>query len=723
MLYRAPGEGGWVAAALRRFACSGMMTLVLLAIVPASDAQTAPLVERVGVEIVEVPVTVVDRDGQPVRGLTAADFRVFDDGEPAEIAFFEIVDRERLDLESSAGRRNLHPVAKRHFVLLFDLTNSLPGSIARVRSSAQQFVRESLDPSDVASIVTYSLEHGFRFVTSFTSNRDLLVDAIETLGHPKYFKVGDPLLLSAAAGGPTSANAASLANRSVIDSEIIAYFQDLQRRLDQFDAEYRRGRLEANLDGLGELARLLDGVRGTKQVILLTEGFDARLIHGRDGSVDEAVQEADNVMAGQVWKADFDTRYGFVSAKKHLDEMAELFRRSDVVLHAIDIRGLRSDVNPRTGYAKASNESLFLMAEPTGGEVFRNSNDMSENFERLVRRQEVTYVLGFRARPTGNPGSFHELRVELGDGARGSRVRHRAGYYEQAPMSELQRTLSTADIVLNDLSRDEIEVDTLVVPFPSDDERNLTVVISEIDGASLLHGVEGDRFDADLFLYAFDETDAVVDYRHQNIQLDLAVAGEAVRRGGLKFYGALRLPPGTYAVKTLVRTAYGDRIGFERDDITVSTATEATLLPPLLFEDEGAWVMVKAQPRSREELPYPFHVAEESFVPAVTPRLDPESTYRVALFAYNHDFTQDPIRAGVRGLGGEADSTSLRVIGHQPHDSDGPGKLLLALDTAGLAEGSYHLDVAIGSEGDAATRTTLPFSIGRSTSESGPADQ
>ena len=40
--------------------------------------------------------------------------------------------------------------------------------------------------------------------------------------------------------------------------------------------------------------------------------------------VEETQQETDDVLAGRVWRADFDSRYGFVSAKKHLDKMAEL---------------------------------------------------------------------------------------------------------------------------------------------------------------------------------------------------------------------------------------------------------------------------------------------------------------------------------------------------------------------------------------------------------------
>ncbi len=67
---------------------------------------------------VEVPVNVVDRDGSPVRGLTAADFEVFDDGEPQKVSSFEVVDLKTLDDQAaprpgktpSTGRRPCAPV-------------------------------------------------------------------------------------------------------------------------------------------------------------------------------------------------------------------------------------------------------------------------------------------------------------------------------------------------------------------------------------------------------------------------------------------------------------------------------------------------------------------------------------------------------------------------------------------------------------------------------------
>src|SRR4051794_28963971 len=87
---------------------------------PASGGQApSPVRDNVTVSVVEVPVTVVDRDGKPVRGLTAANFRIVDEGKKRPLASFDAVDFA--SLESLTATSPLNPAARRNFMLLFDL--------------------------------------------------------------------------------------------------------------------------------------------------------------------------------------------------------------------------------------------------------------------------------------------------------------------------------------------------------------------------------------------------------------------------------------------------------------------------------------------------------------------------------------------------------------------------------------------------------------------------
>src|SRR5207248_1130962 len=82
---------------------------------PSAEAGD-PLKETVTVSVVEVPVTVVDRDGNPIRGLTAANFRLFDEGKEHAITAFDSVDFASLD--SLTATSPLNPAARRNFMLL-----------------------------------------------------------------------------------------------------------------------------------------------------------------------------------------------------------------------------------------------------------------------------------------------------------------------------------------------------------------------------------------------------------------------------------------------------------------------------------------------------------------------------------------------------------------------------------------------------------------------------
>jgi hypothetical protein len=79
-----------------------------------------------------------------------------------------------------------------------------------------------------------------------------------------------------------------------------------------------------------------------------------------------------------------------------------------------DIRGLRVTHDVQNGERNQSNEGLFLLSQSTGGDVFHNSNDLRDDFSRLVRQQDVTYVLAFRGTATA-PGKYHDVKVKLVD--------------------------------------------------------------------------------------------------------------------------------------------------------------------------------------------------------------------------------------------------------------------------------------------------------------------
>lgn len=643
--------------------------------------------ETVTVSLIEVPVTVADESGEPVRDLTANDFVLYDDGIEQEIEYFEAIDvatavaQERRD-------PNVRSIPRLHVLLLFDLSNSNPANLTRARAAAVDFVRQGLDDGALAAVATFSYEGGVKILTSFTRNERLLELAIESLGSPRYFRVADPLLLSASAPG-SGTGSGGAQGVSAAGDEAVAIAQEFDRINNQLNNEYNRMRLEVQLDTLGNLARLMSGVSGRKQVILLSEGFEPKLIQGRQLSSGESVGQMETIARGEIWRIDSDERWGYSSAKEILKKMGELFRKSDVVLHAVDISGVRSYVDARDGFAPKSNEALHLLTEPTGGQVFKNTNHLADNLERVMSQQRHIYLLAFR--PTRSTGEFHDLQVRV-RGRSGLRITHREGYFE--PSEEQESRLTMADILINDIPLNEVDLDTLAVPFFIEGSEAIVPVIVEIDGKDLLAVSAGEKFNAELFVYAFEQ-DEVVDYRHQILEIDPAVAADKLADGGIKYYGVLRLPPGNFAIKSLLQISGTTAGGFERFDVDLRE-DRAYLSPPVLLDQTDRWIMVRSSDRTEIESRYPFVFSEDSFIPAARAVVDRTTEEPVIIYSRGIEWPKARIRGGVRGLDGRSREVDVTLAAFDPGKGPiGMDMVTLQLDLGGMAPDDYIVDLEV----------------------------
>jgi len=563
--------------------------------------------ETINVSVVEVPVTVVDRGGAPVRGLTAANFELLDGGQKRAITSFDVVDFA--SPESLKAASPLNPAARRTYLLLFDLSFSSPKSLTKAQGAARSLLATGIGKRDLVAVGTIDIEHGFRLLTSFTTDRNLLRSAI---GNPGTFRAADPLQI---AGNPIAAEPRAPPAASANSSAAAEALHDTLARGAVTDDNYKRQRIDKQLAMLSGLARTLRAVPGRKDVVLLSEGFDPRLVQGRGGKATrEQAAENDAAAHGELWNIDADSRFGNSASVSNLDRMAQMFRRSDVVLSAIDIQGLRVQ-NDENGARANSNEGLSLLSNPTGGTVFKNSNDLRSDLDRLLRAQEVVYVLGFPA-PTSAPGKYHELKVKLVEVAGGARAVHRAGYYEAGGETAIERTLTNAEIILNDLPTRDLHVAALAAAFPTKSANAQVPVILEIDGDDLIAGAKGNVANAEIFVYAFDADGIVRDSLVQRMNLDMTKVAAKLKGSGIKYYGTLSLPEGTYAVRSLVQIAETSRKGYARADVIVPGERDVAVSQPFFFEDPGRWFMIKGGSHDATNSAYPFEVNGETFIPS-----------------------------------------------------------------------------------------------------------
>ncbi|HEX2120989.1 MAG TPA: VWA domain-containing protein, partial [Thermoanaerobaculia bacterium] len=598
------------------------------------------------------------------------------------------------------------PVATRHFLLLFDLANSSPGTIGRASEAAKQFVDTQLGERDLGAVAIFTAESGAKMITGFTRNRTLLANAIETLGHPKYFKVTDPLMISAAMAGKEGGGQGGTGEgREKAIAEMVA---ETNRAAANLHSTEMKNRLKIQLQNMGMVARTLDRLKGQKQIILLSEGFDSRLVTGRDElSFEKTREENDATLSGEIWNVDSEKRYGNTAAGTDISQMADLFKRSDVVLHALDIKGLRTNVDASAGVQRSSNESLSLLTRPTGGTVFKNTNELSSNFGRMLKQQEVVYLLGFNARSTGKPGKFHELRVK----SKAGRVSHRAGYYETGgKVSELEKTLSLGEVLMTDAAVNDVGLTVAATPLPGPGGKARVPVVVEIPGDRLLEGISSDKANANLYLYAFDEKNQVVDFMQQSISLDLAQVGDRVRGSGVRYFGTLRLPPGKYAVKALTRVEQTGRTGFFRSDLTVPAFDSAVVLPPLLFVEPENWIMLTGSTRG-DDYAYPFSTGEAKFIPRRSGSLTPSADHKLALFLYRVPLENLEVIPEVVTNGSATATDKVKLLGRTAADDRGGVKLLFNFKPEGIPAGAHELRFTVKSKDGNSSVVTIPFRV------------
>jgi VWFA-related protein len=666
---------------------------ILVAGLAGAAAVLAQVRETVNVSVVEVPVTVVDSSGNPVRGLTAANFELYDNGQKRDITGFDAIDFASTQTVGAMSPQN--PNARRQFMLLFDLGYASPNGLSRSQEAARKFVTESVQPKDLVAVATIEPDRGFRLITAFTTDRALIASAI---ADPRAYRGADPLQIAnnTEAFKPTEESSPS-AGGDKGASIAVAEQIETANRLQRMNEDAVRARVDREVDALGALAKMLRAVPGRKQVILLSEGFDPKYLEGRDARASQdAARENDQVLHGQAYNVDQDQRYGNTTSQKGLDQMAQYFRHSDVVLHAIDIQGVRVQNNVQTGASMNSNAALFILARPTGGEVFQNANDMKTNLDKMLHQQEVVYVLSFQA-PTQKPGTFHNLKVKLVNVSGGARASNREGYYEGGGETAQERTLSNAEVIVNDIPQDAVHLHALTAAFPTSGNNLQVPVILELNGNDLMRDSKGGAAKLEVYIYAFDSDGIVRDRLYQSLNLDLRKVGDKLKTTGLKYYATLSLPPGKYAVKSLVRTVENDRRGFARTDIVIPKPGDVAGYSLVPMEEQAKWVMVKGESHAANAA-YPFVLNGTQFFPTTVARKNGEPQ-KLALFVYG---------ARTQDLTWQSNPKTT-FLGRADGASDGAAALVLQLDAADAGTGS--LDITVKKKGSADSKTvTVPIS-------------
>ena len=678
---------------------------------PKKETPETTVREEATATLIEVPVNVTDKDGRPVENLKAEDFEVYDDGKKQAITGFEVLDERGTVIPPAAEEEPINPAARRHFLILFDLSFGSPRGIVNARRAARDFVVNRMKDLDRAAVATYSVEHGLRLLVTFSGDRAQLASAIDTLGFPTLAeRRPDPLSLvitepsqsnSTGFAYMTSANSAGT-ELSQADSVLQDALENMQVMRARSQRAIYRDRVIRLLDSFAKMARALDAVPGRKHILYLSEGFDSRELSGSTAEGGGAT-EAEWVLRGQSWKVDSDTRFGNSGLQEKMKGALELFNRSDCIIHAIDIGGLRAASDPAGSVYNTVNgqEALFYFSDQTGGEFLRNGNDLASSFDKLLERTGLIYILAFQPVRVPENGKFHPIKVKVKNAS--YRLSHRTGYYEpksQKTLSPIEKTLAQSEAITAALPKTDIPTWVLAAPLPARDGLSRVPVIVEIPGDRLLAKHDSPNMNVDIFVYAIDKQGKTHDYLVQPVGIELSKAAAALSHGGIKYYGVLNLAPGDYTLRTLVRDNETGRFGVSVTPVRVPSGTEPLSLPPLFLEEGRQWIMIKGKPRNEAEASaeYPFAIGGDSFIPSALAGIKNGEKTRVCLIAYNFSPTDDAIGYSGRILGVDGQphgKLDLKLLEASDAERENARKLLLEFRPSGLDPGRYALIVKL----------------------------
>jgi len=129
-------------------------------------AQDSDEIIRVNTELIPFEVSVTDKNGKPVRGLEAKDFKLFENGVERPIDFFEPIKRE--------GGRPLS------IVFALDVSGSVTREeMERLRDALRVFVQRLADYDSYFAVMTFGME--VKTLQSFTNRPDKLEKSFEKL--------------------------------------------------------------------------------------------------------------------------------------------------------------------------------------------------------------------------------------------------------------------------------------------------------------------------------------------------------------------------------------------------------------------------------------------------------------------------------------------------------------------------------------------------------------
>ena len=144
-----------------------LIGLIMCGFCSSIYAQNTEEVIRVETNLVPFEVSVTDKDGKPVRGLEAKDFKIFEEGTERPVEFFEPIKK------TDEGR----PLS---IVFALDVSGSVTSEeLIRIHEALQDFVKRLADYNSYFAVMTFGMQ--VKTIQSFTNRPEKLEKSIDKI--------------------------------------------------------------------------------------------------------------------------------------------------------------------------------------------------------------------------------------------------------------------------------------------------------------------------------------------------------------------------------------------------------------------------------------------------------------------------------------------------------------------------------------------------------------
>lgn len=509
---------------------------------------------RSSTQLVEVSVVAADGQGQPVTGLTKADFTIFEDGKPQQISHFLTAadlaaggPPPKLPKGIFSNRPELLPHAPRTVTaIVIDYLNTPWAAQTATREQLLGFLRNLRDDDIVA---VYTMANSLSILHDFTTDRKSLVEKLEK----------SPGLLTLNSRAVSEVLRMSSARWERAFSESRAQAENASR------ATLQRSRTLLTLDSLSLIARHLAGIPGRKNLIYLSSGFPFSILPTNPavsavvGSESTGYRVANmpvgtNALGGGEASLFLNT----------FERTVRVFADAGVSIYGIDPMGLVVPIAAaEVGHTETlinqslanfqpvqfSESSLVELSSRTGGVSLLKSNHLERALNQALSDARNAYTIAYYSANQKFDGKERKIEVKLS--RPNVKLRYRNAYTAR---KEGSSTSTGAD--LEEALRSPVTLGgiLLTAQVQSPDPQKLDIAL-QIESRQLALKSDGANFTGSVELLFYQRT-AEGKMAGQQVTLPLkldAAAMQKVMQKGLVFRRSLERQKETRWLRIVVR--------------------------------------------------------------------------------------------------------------------------------------------------------------------------